>query len=66
MKRWNFSGQSAAQGNSVSHRHPGSIGNNEFLGKVFIGKKMAVQLGNERATVLNQVITIIDFDLSRT
>ncbi len=53
MKRWNFSGQGAAHGNSVSHRHPGSIGNNEFPGKVFKGKKMAGQLGNESATVLN-------------
>ena len=56
MKRWNFSGQGAAHGNSVSHRHPGSIGNNEFPGKVFKGKKMAGQLGNESATMLNQLV----------
>lgn len=26
MKRWNFDGQFASHGNSVSHRHGGSIG----------------------------------------
>ena len=64
MKRWNFSGQGAAHGNSVSHRHPGSIGNNEFPGKVFKGKKMAGQLGNESATVMNQIVVKIDVDRS--
>ena len=51
MKRWNFSGQGAAHGNSVSHRHPGSIGNREYPGKVFKGKKMAGRLGHESATI---------------
>ncbi len=60
MKRWNFSGQNASHGNSLSHRRPGSIGNNEFPGKVFKGKKMAGQLGNESATVLNQLVVKID------
>ena len=64
MKRWNFSGQGAAHGNSVSHRHPGSIGMNEFPGKVFKGKKMAGQLGNESATILNQLVVKIDVDRS--
>lgn len=64
MKRWNFSGQSASHGNSVSHRHPGSIGNNEFPGKVFKGKKMAGQLGNESATILNQLVVKIDVERS--
>lgn len=64
MKRWNFSGQNATHGNSLSHRRPGSIGNNEFPGKVFKGKKMAGQLGNESATVLNQIVVKIDVDRS--
>lgn len=46
MKRWNFSGQPASHGCSVSHRRSGSIGQREFPGKVFKGKKMAGQLGN--------------------
>jgi large subunit ribosomal protein L3 len=64
MKRWNFSGQNASHGNSLSHRRPGSIGNNEFPGKVFKGKKMAGQLGNESATVLNQLVVKIDVERS--
>jgi large subunit ribosomal protein L3 len=54
MKRWNFSGQGASHGNSLSHRRSGSIGNREWPGKVFKGKKMAGRLGYESATVLNQ------------
>lgn len=53
MKRWNFSGQGASHGNSVSHRHPGSIGNREYPGKVFKNKKMAGRMGNAKTTVLN-------------
>jgi len=64
MKRWNFSGQNASHGNSLSHRRPGSIGNNEFPGKVFKGKKMAGQLGNESSTMLNQMVVKIDVDRS--
>ena len=64
MKRWNFSGQNASHGNSLSHRHPGSIGNNEFPGKVFKGKKMAGQLGNVNSTVMNQIVVKIDVDRS--
>ena len=64
MKRWNFSGQGASHGNSVSHRHPGSIGNREYPGKVFKGKKMAGQLGNQYATIQSQMVVKIDVDRS--
>ena len=40
IKRWNFAGQDATHGNSVSHRVPGSIGQNQSPGRVFKGKKM--------------------------
>uniref|UniRef100_A0A7S3CLM7 Large ribosomal subunit protein uL3c n=1 Tax=Strombidium rassoulzadegani TaxID=1082188 RepID=A0A7S3CLM7_9SPIT len=60
MKRWNFSGQEASHGNSKAHRLPGSIGMCEYPGRVFKGKKMAGQLGNRSATVLNQRIIRID------
>ena len=53
VKRWNFSMQFASHGNSVSHRHPGSIGMKEFPGKVWKGKKMAGRLGGENATMMN-------------
>ena len=64
MKRWNFSGQSASHGNSRAHRLPGSIGQCEFPGKVFKGKKMAGQLGNQSATVLNQRVVRVDVENS--
>jgi len=60
MKRWNFSGQFASHGNSVSHRRGGSIGQKEFPGKVWKGKKMAGHLGNQSATVLNLRVARID------
>ena len=60
MKRWNFSGQKATHGNSKAHRLPGSIGQCEYPGKVWKGKKMAGHLGNQSATVLNQRVVRID------
>lgn len=60
MKRWNFSGQDASHGNSLSHRAPGSIGQNQTPGKVFKGKKMSGQLGCNRVTIQNLIIIKID------
>ena len=60
MKRWNFSGGNATHGNSKAHRAAGSIGNAEFPGKVFKGRKMAGRMGNKSATVFNQRIVKID------
>lgn len=60
VKRWNFSMQDATHGNSVSHRAPGSIGQNQSPGKVFKGKKMAGQLGNKRVTTQNLSIVRVD------
>lgn len=53
IKRWNFKMQDATHGNSLSHRVPGSIGQNQTPGRVFKGKKMAGHLGNEQVTVQN-------------
>ena len=47
-------------GNSLSHRVPGSIGQNQTPGRVFKGKKMAGRLGNERCTLQNLEIIQID------
>lgn len=62
IKRWNFRTQDATHGNSLSHRVPGSIGQNQTPGKVFKGKKMAGQLGRERVTIQNLGIIDIDTD----
>ncbi len=60
VKRWNFSTQDATHGNSLSHRAPGSIGQNQTPGRVFKGKKMAGQMGNERMTVQSLEIVRVD------
>jgi len=62
VKRWNFRTQDATHGNSLSHRVPGSIGQNQTPGKVFKGKKMAGQLGNERITIQNLDVVYVDVE----
>lgn len=63
VKRWNFRTQDATHGNSLAHRGHGSIGQNQTPGKVFKGKKMEGQLGNERVTV--QSLDVIRVDVER-
>ena len=60
IKRWNFSTQDATHGNSLSHRAPGSIGQNQTPGRVFKGKKMAGHMGAERVTVQNLEVIRVD------
>ncbi|MCP1064928.1 50S ribosomal protein L3 [Serratia symbiotica] len=60
VKRWNFRTQDATHGNSLSHRVPGSIGQNQTPGKVFKGKKMAGHLGDERVTVQSLDVVLVD------
>lgn len=61
MKRHNMSGFRATHGTHEYFRHGGSIGMRSRPGKVFKGKRMAGQMGNERVTVTNlnlvQIIT---------
>lgn len=63
IKRYNFRMQDASHGNSRSHRAPGSSGQNQTPGKVFKGKKMAGQMGNEKVTV--QSLKVVRVDLER-
>ncbi len=60
IKRHNFSMQDATHGNSLAHRAPGSIGQNQTPGRVFKGKKMAGHMGNVRRTVQNLEVVRID------
>tara|TARA_R110002124_G_scaffold287365_1_gene474323 strand:- start:248529 stop:249281 length:753 start_codon:yes stop_codon:yes gene_type:complete len=60
MKRHNFGGMRATHGVSVSHRALGSTGQCQDPGKVFKGKKMAGQMGNERVTIQNLEVVAID------
>ena len=60
IKRYNFSMQDATHGNSLSHRAPGSIGQNQTPGRVFKGKKMSGHMGNVRRTVQNLEVVRVD------
>jgi|TARA_B110000914_G_C15521314_1_gene477163 large subunit ribosomal protein L3 len=62
VKRHNFSMQDATHGNSISHRAPGSIGQNQTPGRVFPGKKMAGHMGNVKRTMQNLEIVKVDLD----
>ncbi|HWP57165.1 MAG TPA: 50S ribosomal protein L3 [Candidatus Acidoferrales bacterium] len=59
IKRWGFGGFPASHGTHEYFRHGGSIGNRSFPGRVFKGKKMAGQLGNETVTVQNLEIVAV-------
>jgi large subunit ribosomal protein L3 len=62
IKRWNFATQDATHGNSLAHRAPGSIGQNQTPGRVFKGKKMAGHMGAERTTTQNLEVVRVDAD----
>jgi large subunit ribosomal protein L3 len=62
VKRHNFSMQDATHGNSLSHRAPGSIGQNQTPGRVFKGKKMSGHMGNVRRTAQNLTVVRVDGD----
>jgi large subunit ribosomal protein L3 len=60
MKRHNFGGKEASHGVLKAHRGLGSIGNREWPGRVFKGRKMAGQMGNELVSVQNLKVFGID------
>lgn len=62
VKVWNFGGQPATHGHSVSHRSPGSIGNRADPGRVFPGKKMAKHMGMDTQTTQNLKVVSYDAD----
>lgn len=63
VKRHHFAMQDATHGNSLSHRAPGSIGQNQTPGRVFKGKKMAGHMGNVRRTA--QGLEVVQIDVER-
>ena len=62
VKRHNFQMQDATHGNSLSHRAPGSIVQCQTPGRVWKGKKMAGQMGNERSTTQSLKIVRVDLE----
>ncbi|MCS6893571.1 MAG: 50S ribosomal protein L3 [Deltaproteobacteria bacterium] len=63
MKRHNMSGPPATRGTHEARRNVGSIGCRKYPGKVFKGKRLPGQYGNEKVTILNlKVIQILKED----
>ncbi|MDH5784591.1 MAG: 50S ribosomal protein L3 [Chromatiales bacterium] len=62
IKRHNFRTQDATHGNSLSHRAPGSIGQNQTPGRVFKGKKMGGHMGNKQRTAQNLEVVRVDVE----
>jgi len=60
VKRHNFKMQDATHGNSISHRAPGSIGQNQTPGRVFKGKRMAGHMGAVSRTIQNLEVVRVD------
>ncbi len=60
VKRHNFAMQDATHGNSLSHRAPGSIGQNQTPGRVFKGKKMSGHMGNVKRSIQNLEVVRVD------
>lgn len=59
IKRHHFAGFPGSHGTHEYFRHGGSIGNRSYPGRVFKGKRMAGQLGNEKVTTQNlQVVAV--------
>ena len=59
IKRWNFARLKESHGTGPVHRHGGSLGVIDPA-RVFKGKKMAGHLGNERVTVQNLDVVMVD------
>jgi len=63
MRRWSFAGGVGSHGTHEYFRHGGSIGNRSYPGRVRKGLRMAGQMGNEKATIMNlRVVDILPED----
>lgn len=60
MKRHGFRGGPATHGQSDRARAPGSIGGTTTPGRVFKGKRMPGRMGNERVTIQNLKVVLVD------
>jgi large subunit ribosomal protein L3 len=63
IKRHHFAGFPNSRGTHEYFRHGGSIGNRSFPGRVRKGLRMAGQMGNEPATIMNlKIVEILPED----
>ncbi len=60
VKRWNAHILKMTHGTGPVHRQPGSMGANSSPSRIFKGKIMAGQYGNDKVTVQNLTIVKID------
>lgn len=60
VRRHHFRTQDATHGNSLSHRAPGSIGQNQTPGRVWKGKKMAGHMGSVQRCQQNLEVVRVD------
>src|SRR6476619_2712497 len=60
IKRHHFGGQNASHGNSISHRVPGSTGQNQSPAHVFKGKRMPGHFGDVKRTISGLEVVRID------
>ena len=60
IRRHHFHSQRASHGNSISHKTPGSTGQNQSPGRVFPGKRMPGHLGDVQRTILNLEVVRVD------
>jgi large subunit ribosomal protein L3 len=60
VKRYHFRGGPKTHGQSDRLRAPGSVGSTTTPGRVFKGKKMAGQMGNQRVTSQNLKIILVN------
>lgn len=62
IKRHGFGGIPMSHGQSLTHRHPGSIGCSSYPGKVIKGRRMAGHMGSERVTTKNVTVFGVDVE----
>ncbi|MCB2179617.1 50S ribosomal protein L3 [bacterium] len=62
MKRHGFSGGPMTHGQSDRQRSVGSVGATSGTGRIFKGKKMPGRMGNDRVTVQNLKVALVDAD----
>jgi large subunit ribosomal protein L3 len=62
VKRYNFRGGPKTHGQSDRHRAPGAIGSGTTPGRVYKGKRMAGNMGNDNVTIENLKIVDVTSD----
>lgn len=60
VKRHGFRGGPKTRGQSDRHRAPGSIGQTTTPGRVFKGKRMPGRMGNQRVSVQDLQVVLVD------